>query len=65
MGCAGTYGGAESEVEQKQDKADRFHLTNDIEILTNTASKIWLLRKAKDIILSVIRRFSIFFVEPC
>lgn len=46
MGCAGTYSGAESEVEQKQDKADRYRLTNDIEILTNIASKIWLLSKA-------------------
>ena len=46
-------------VEQKQDKADRYCLTNDIKILTNPASKIWLLSKAKDIILSVTKRFSI------
>lgn len=52
-------------VEQKQDKADRYCLTSDIKILTNLASKIWHLSEAKDIILSIIRRFFIFHVEHC
>lgn len=65
LGCAGTWSGAESEGGAETRQADRYCLTSDIKILTNLASKIWHLSEAKDIILSIIRRFFIFHVEPC
>lgn len=52
-------------VGQKQGKVDRYYLTSDSNTLTNLASRVWLLSKAKGMILSIIRRFSISRVEPC
>lgn len=46
-------------------QVNRYYLTSDNNILTNLASKVRLLSKAKDMILSIIRRFSIPRVEPC
>lgn len=53
----GPGSGQSLKVGQKQDKADRYSLAPDIKILTNLASKIWLLSKTKDMMLSIIRRF--------
>lgn len=65
MGCAGTKGGVELWVEQKEDQVGRYFVASGEQELTKLASEMWLQSKAKAIVLSFKRRFSAPPVKSC